>query len=170
MSSPLSGEVTLWHSYGSGGGETGAFMKALGAILAANPDLKVNVVEQPLADIFNKWTTNVGAGGGPDMYIAPNDNLFTQADAGALADLTSQLEGKLEGFNEVAVAGSQVDGKFYMVPESLKAVALWYDKSAVPTPPADSDALLAAVKDGSVKIGINQGVYHQFGWTGAFGG
>src|SRR6187200_1018268 len=30
---PLSGEITLWHSYGSGGGETGAFQKALGAVL-----------------------------------------------------------------------------------------------------------------------------------------
>ena len=40
----------------------------------------------------------------------------------------------------------------------------------MPTPPTTSDELLAGVKDGSVKIGINQGVYHQFGWTGAFGG
>ena len=70
----------------------------------------------------------------------------------------------------MALDGSKVDGSFYMVPESLKAVALWYDKSAVPTPPTTSDELLAAVKDGSVKVGINQGVYHQFGWTGAFGG
>jgi arabinogalactan oligomer/maltooligosaccharide transport system substrate-binding protein len=76
----------------------------------------------------------------------------------------------LEGYEQVAIDGSKVDGSFYMVPESLKAVALWYDKSAIPTPPADSAALLAAVKDGSVKLGINQGVYHQFGWSGAFGG
>src|SRR6478609_7603676 len=129
---PLSGEITLWHSYGSGGGETGAFQKALGAILTANKDLKVNVVEQPFSDIFNKWTTDVSAGGGPDMFIAPNDNLFTQSDAGVLADLTTALEGNLEGFNQVAVDGSKVDGKFFMVPESLKAVALWYDKSAIP--------------------------------------
>jgi arabinogalactan oligomer/maltooligosaccharide transport system substrate-binding protein len=70
----------------------------------------------------------------------------------------------------VAVDGSKVDGKLYMVPESLKAVALWYDKSAIAAPPATSDELLAGVKDGSIKLGINQGVYHQFGWTGAFGG
>ena len=126
---PLAGEITLWHSYGSGGGETGAFQKALGAILTANPDLKVNVVEQPFSDIFTKWTTDVGAGGGPDMFVAPNDSLFAQSDAGVLADLTTALEGKLEGFSQVAVDGSKVDGKFFMVPESLKAVALWYDKS-----------------------------------------
>jgi arabinogalactan oligomer / maltooligosaccharide transport system substrate-binding protein len=168
---PLSGEITLWHSYGSGGGETGAFQKALGEILVANKDLKVNVVEQPFSDIFTKWNTDVAAGGGPDMFIAPNDSLFTQADAGVLADLTSALEGKLEGFSQVAVDGSKVGDKMYMVPESLKAVALWYDKSKVATPPATTDALLAGVKDGSIKLGIHQdSIYFNFGWPGAFGG
>jgi arabinogalactan oligomer / maltooligosaccharide transport system substrate-binding protein len=167
---PLSGEVTFWHSYGSGGGETGALNTVLDKVRAANPDLKINVVEQPFDQIFNKWNTDVAAGGGPDLFIAPNDNLFTQADAGVLLDLDSQLAGKLDGLQQVAVEGSKVDGKLYMVPESLKAVALWYDKSQIATPPATSEELLAGVKDGSIKLGINQGVYHQFGWTGAFGG
>jgi arabinogalactan oligomer/maltooligosaccharide transport system substrate-binding protein len=168
---PLSGEITLWHSYGSGGGETGAFQKALGAILTANPDLKVNVVEQPFSDIFNKWNTDVAAGGGPDMFIAPNDSLFAQADAGVLADLTSALDGKLDGFSQVAIDGSKVGDKMYMVPESLKAVALWYDKSMVATAPTTTDALLAGVKDGSIKLGIHQdSIYFNYGWPGAFGG
>jgi arabinogalactan oligomer/maltooligosaccharide transport system substrate-binding protein len=168
---PLSGELTLWHSYGSGGGETGAFIKALGRVTEANKDLKVNVVEQPFSDIFTKWTTDVSAGGGPDMFIAPNDNLFSQSDAGVLADLDSYLTGDaLAGFNPVAVEGSKVNGKFFMVPESLKAVAMWYDSSAVTTPPTTADALLAAVKDGSVKLGLNQNAYHGFGFSGAFGG
>jgi arabinogalactan oligomer/maltooligosaccharide transport system substrate-binding protein len=167
---PLVGEITLWHSYGSGGGETGAFQKALGEVLVANKDLVVNVVEQPFSDIFTKWNTDVAAGGGPDMFVAPNDNLFSQADAGVLLDLTSALEGKLEGFNQVALDGSKVDGKFYMVPESLKAVAMWYDKSAIATPPADLTALLAGVTDGSIKLGLNQNAYHSFGFSGAFGG
>ncbi len=167
---PLSGEITLWHSYGSGGGETGAFMKTLGAITAANKDLKVNVVEQPFSDIFTKWQTDVLAGGGPDMYIAPNDNLFRQADAGALADLTTALEGKLEGFNQAAIDGSKVDGKMFMVPESLKAVAMWYDKSKVTAAPTTTDELLAAVKSGAVMLGLNQNAYYNFGLSGAFGG
>jgi len=166
----LSGELTFWHSYGSGGGETGALNKVLDKVRAANPDLTINVAEQPFDQIFNKWNTDVAAGGGPDLFIAPNDNLFTQSDAGVLADLDAALAGKLEGVQQVAIDGSKVDGKFYMVPESLKAVALWYDKSQIATPPATSDELLAGVKDGSIKLGINQGVYHQFGWTGAFGG
>jgi arabinogalactan oligomer/maltooligosaccharide transport system substrate-binding protein len=167
---PLSGELTLWHSYGSGGGETGALNKVLDSVRAANPDLTINVAEQPFDQIFNKWNTDVGAGGGPDLFIAPNDNLFTQSDGGVLEDLDDELAGKLQGVQQVAIDGSKVDGKFYMVPESLKAVALWYDKSAIATPPTTSDELLNGVKDGSIKLGINQGVYHQFGWTGAFGG
>ena len=43
----------------------------------------------------------------------------------------------LEGYLPVAIDGSKVDGAFYMVPESLKAVALWYDKSAGADPADD---------------------------------
>jgi arabinogalactan oligomer/maltooligosaccharide transport system substrate-binding protein len=168
----LEGSLTFWHSYGSGGGETGALNAVVDSVRAANPGLEVEVVEQPFDQIFNKWNTDVAAGGGPDLFIAPNDNLFTQADAGVLADLDEFLVDNpaLAEYSEVAIEGSKVDGKFYMVPESLKAVALWYDAAALPEPPADSDALLAGVEDGSIKLGVNQGVYHQFGWTGAFGG
>jgi arabinogalactan oligomer/maltooligosaccharide transport system substrate-binding protein len=166
----LSGELTLWHSYGSGGGETGALNTVLEKVRADNPDLKITVVEQPFSDIFKKWQTDVLAGGGPDLFIAPNDELFNLTDAGALLDITDKVSGKLEGFSQVAVDGSQVAGKFQMVPESLKAVALWYDKSAIATPPDSTDALLAGVKDGSIKLGLNQGIYHMFGFTGAFGG
>jgi arabinogalactan oligomer/maltooligosaccharide transport system substrate-binding protein len=168
----LGGEVTLWHSYGSGGGETGALNKVLDTVRAANPELTINVIEQPFDQIFNKWRTETAAGEGPDMFIAPNDSLGQDAREGSLMDLDEYLAGNpaLEGYLPVSLDGSKVDGKFYMVPESLKAVALWYDKTAIATPPATSDDLLAGVKDGSIKLGINQGVYHQFGWSGAFGG
>ena len=167
----MTGELTLWHSYGSGGGETGALDQVLAAVRAQNPELTINVVEQPFSDIFTKWQTDVLAGEKtPDLYIAPNDNLFSQADAGALADISAQLAGKLDGFSQVAVDGSQVGGKFYMVPESLKAVALWYDGTDIAAAPATTDALLAGVKDGSIKLGLNQNAYHMFGFSGAFGG
>ncbi len=168
----LEGEVTLWHSYGSGGGEGGALNTVLETVRAANPGLTINVVEQPFDQIFLKWRTDVAAGEGADMFIAPNDDLGKDAREESIANLDEYLSGNaaLDGYLPVAIDGSKVDGSFYMVPESLKAVALWYDKSALATPPKTSDELLAGVKDGSIKIGINQGVYHQFGWTGAFGG
>jgi arabinogalactan oligomer/maltooligosaccharide transport system substrate-binding protein len=169
---PLSGDITLWHSYGSGGGEGGALEAVLADIRAENPDLNIEVVEQPFDQIFNKWRTDIAAGGGPDMFIAPNDSLGQDAREGSLMDLDAFLvdNPQLSGYLPVAIEGSKVDGVFYMVPESLKAVALWYDSSQIETPPATHEELLAGVEDGSIKLGINQGVYHQFGWTGAFGG
>lgn len=168
----LSGSITLWHSYGSGGGEGTAFNEALDAVRAANPDLTVEVVEQPFDQLFNKWRTDVAAGGGADLFIAPNDSLGQDAREQSIMNLDEFLTGNaaIEGYLPVSIDGSKVDGSFYMVPESLKAVAMWYDKSKVANPPTTNDELLAAVTDGSVTIGINQGVYHQFGWTGAFGG
>jgi arabinogalactan oligomer/maltooligosaccharide transport system substrate-binding protein len=168
----LSGTITMWHSYGSGGGETGALNTVLDQVRTANPELTIEVVEQPFDQIFTKWRTDIAAGGGPDMFIAPNDSLGQDAREGSLMDLDEFLaaEPALAGYHQVAIDGSKVDGVFYMVPESLKAVALWYDNTAITTPPADHEALLAGVTDGTIKLGVNQGVYHQFGWTGAFGG
>jgi arabinogalactan oligomer/maltooligosaccharide transport system substrate-binding protein len=168
----LAGAVTLWHSYGSGGGESGALNKVLDSVRAANPELTIAAVEQPIDQIVITRRTEVAARGGADLYLAPNDDLGKDAREESIRDLDASLTGNpaLAGYLPVAIDGSKVDGVFYMVPESLKAVALWYDKSKIATVPATSDELLAGVTDGSIKLGINQGVYHQFGWTGAFGG
>lgn len=169
----LSGEVTLWHSYSSGAGtELDALNQVLDAVKAANPDLVVNVLEVPFADIYNKWNTDVATGAGPTMFIAPNDSLGFQAREGVIADIDSLISDSLGDTVQVAVDGSKVDGKLYMVPESLKAVAAIYDSAKIATPPATTDELLAGVKDGSIKAGlfaVGQ-AYHNFGWWGAFGG
>lgn len=169
----LAGELTLWHSYSSGAGtELDALNEILAGVQAANPDLKVTLLEVPFADLYNKYNADAATGAGPDLFIAPNDSLGFQAREGVIADLDTALAGKLEGIGDVAVSGSKVDGKLFMVPESLKAVAMFYDTAKVATPPATTEALLAAVKDGSVKAGFLGGTnaYHNFGWWAAFGG
>jgi len=81
------------------------------------------------------------------------------------------ISDKLGNDSEVSVAGSKVDGKLYMVPESLKAVAMYYDKSKVTAAPKTTDELLAAVKAGTVKAGFDaHSSYHSFGWWSGFGG
>jgi arabinogalactan oligomer/maltooligosaccharide transport system substrate-binding protein len=169
----LAGELTFWHTYSSGAGtELPALNQALDAVKAANPDLVVNVLEVPFNDVFNKWNTDVATGGGPDMFIAPNDSLGFQSREGVIADIDSLVADSLGETVPVAVDGSKVEGKLFMVPESLKAVAAIYDSAKIATPPATTDELMAAVTDGSVKAGffaIGQ-AYHNFGWWGAFGG
>ena len=170
----MAGELTIWHAYSSGAGtELDALNEVLATVQAANPDLKVTVLEVPFADLYNKYNADAATGAGPDLFIAPNDSLGFQAREGVIADLDAALAGKLDGKTETAVNGSKVDGKLFMVPESLKAVALFYDSASLATPPATTDDLLAGVKDGSIKAGFfgsKDGAYHNFGWWAAFGG
>ena len=171
-SGALKGSLVVWHSYGSGAGTEPAALKTVtDKILAANPDLKLDIQNIKFDDLFKKFELEAASGGGPDLFIAPNDSLGKEARAGLFLDVTSMLEGKLGNDSDVSVAGSKVDGKLYMVPESLKAVAMYYDKSKIATAPATTDALLAGVKDGSIKAGFDaHSSYHSFGWWAAFGG
>ena len=171
-SGALKGSLVVWHSYGSGAGTEPAALKTVtDKIKAANPDLKLDIQNIKFDDLFKKFELEAASGGGPDLFIAPNDSLGKEARAKLFLDVTSMLEGKLGNDSDVSVAGSKVDGKLFMVPESLKAVAMYYDKSKIATPPATTDALLAGVKDGSIKAGFDaHSSYHSFGWWAAFGG
>jgi arabinogalactan oligomer/maltooligosaccharide transport system substrate-binding protein len=169
----LTGELTVWHSYGSGAGTEATALKTVtDKIKAANSGLKLNIQDVKFDDLFKKFELEAASGKGPDLFIAPNDSLGKEARAGLFLDITSKLEGKLpSSFSQVSIDGSKVDGKFYMVPESLKAVAMYYDKSKVATAPATTDDLLAGIKAGTIKAGFDaHSSYHSFGWWAAFGG
>ena len=165
----LSGEVTLWHAYGTGSTEEKALSEVIANIEGANPDVTINVLQIPFDQIFNKWETEVAAGEGPDIFTAPNDNLGNQVRAELVAGLSDKLEGHLDMFAPLAVEGVTVDGEIYAVPGIVKAVALYYNADTVDAVPTTTDELLAAVKDGK-KLVINQNGYHNFGFFGAFGG
>ena len=164
------GEVTLWHAYGTGSKEEEALGQIIEQMKTDYPGLTVNVLQIPFDQVFNKWETEVAAGGGPDMFTVPNDNTGNQARAGLLAPLDDLLAGKTDAFPPESFAGATIDGQTYGVPGIAKAVALYYNKSTVPEPPATTDELLELLASDH-KIAINQNNYHNFGWlTGAFGG
>lgn len=165
----ITGEVTFWHAYHAGGAEEETLNALIKEIEAANPDAKITVLAVPFDQLFNKFETEAAAGGGPDMFIAPNDSLGKEVRAGLLLALDDMLKGKLDNNLEVAVEGCRVEGKLYCVPESLKAVGLFYNTDKVKEAPQTTDELLKAV-EGGAKLGINQNAYHNFGFFPAFGG
>ncbi len=173
-SGSLSGDFTLWHTYSSGAGtELDALNEVLEQVRAANPELTLDVVEQPFADVFGRYGLEVAGGGGPDLFIAPNDSLGQLSRDGTILALDDYIGDGLSGTLDLAVEGSQVDGVLYQVPESLKAVALYYNADTVSPPPATADELLAGVENGDYTVGLfgsADGAYHNFGWWGAFGG
>ncbi len=163
------GSVTLWHAYQTGSAEESTLATLITNAKAQFPNLTINVLQIPFSDIFNKYQQEVAAGGGPDMYVAPNDDLGNWVRGNFVMDLTDKLAGKLDHVSATGVEGMKVDGKIYGVPESAKAVALYYNKSMVSTPPTTTDELLALVKGGTSMTNFI-GAYHMFGWAAAFGG
>jgi len=167
----LSGKLTIWHAYGSSGGnaEFKAFSRLLEKLKAANPDLQVEALDVPFDQLYKKFETESAAGGGPDMFVGPNDSLGSEVRGSFLVDLTGKIDDVLAQTNDISIAGSTVDGKVYMVPESLKAVAMYYDSAKVANPPKTTDELLAFVKGGG-KVGLISGPYFGWGFYSAFGG
>jgi len=165
----VKGEVTLWHSYHTGGSEEVAINQLIDQLKKDCPEAKINVLAIPFDQIFNKWETEVAAGGGPDMFVAPNDNLGKEMRADLVLALDDKLAGKLDKVAKTGIDGMTVEGKIYGVPQLFKAVALYYNKDKVATAPATTDELLAMVKDKKATIVLNQNAYHNFGFWPAFG-
>src|SRR5574341_13729 len=165
----VSGTVVLWHAYKTGSAEEDTLTQLVENAKTEFPDLTTEVLQIPFEQIFNKYQTEVAAGGGPDMFVAPNDDLGNWARGGLVEDLDEELAGRLDGVSQTGVDGMKVGGVLYGVPESAKAVALYYNTSLVETPPATTDELLAAVEGGAPTT-FFIGAYHMFGWAGAFGG
>ena len=162
-------EVTFWHAYGTGSAEEIALTALLEQAKVDMPSYTINVLQVPFNDIFNKYRTDVASGGGPDMFIAPNDDLGNDARAGLIADITELAAGKLGDYSQLSIDGMSLDGTLYGIPESLKAVALWYNKDLVATPPATTDEL-KALMEGGTQVAFSFGCYHHYGFYNAFGG
>lgn len=161
--------ITIWNGYHAGGSEEATFNQLVANAQKQFPNLTITNLNVPFDQIFTKYKNEVASGAGPDMYVAPNDDLGTWARSGLVADLDTYLAGKTDAYAKVAVDGMKVDGKIYGVPESAKAVALFYNKDLLKTVPTTTDQLLAAVKGGAELV-QNENNYHMFGWFPAFGG
>lgn len=162
-------EVTFWHAYGTGSAEEIALAKLLEQAAVDMPQYQINVLQVPFNDVFTKYDTDVAAGGGPDMFIAPNDNLGGQVRAGTVMDITELVAGKLGDYSELSQGGMMYDGKMYGIPESLKAVVFWYNKDMIAEAPATTDEL-KALMEGGTPVAVSFGCYHHWGFFGAFGG
>src|SRR5664279_5710658 len=171
----LTGSLSVWEAYGaSGTSEKPAFDKMVAAVMAANPGLTVTVTDVPFANLFTNFETQAGAGSGPDLYIAPNDNLPKEARAGLLkdvSDLIPTLTAAPYNTSKVAIDAATVDGKLYEIPESMKAVELFYNNSVLKTAPVTTDDWKANAKQLGWVYGANGGgSYYQWGPFSSFGG
>jgi arabinogalactan oligomer/maltooligosaccharide transport system substrate-binding protein len=171
----LTGSLTVWEAYGaSGTSEKDAFDKMVANVMAANPGLNVTVTDVPFANLFTNFETQAGAGSGPDLYIAPNDNLPKEARAGLLADesaLIPTLQAAPYNSSQVSIDAATVDGKLYEIPESMKAVELFYNNTMLTTAPVTTADWMTNAKQLGWVYGANGGgAYYLWGIFSSFGG
>ena len=165
-------ELTVWHGYHAGGSEEATINQIVTQYMNDNPNVTVTVLEVPFDQLFNKYETDTAAGGGPDIFTAPNDNLGSEVRSGVIAPIDDLVAGKLDGYTQAGIDGVTVDGKIYAVPGIAKAVGLYYNKSTIDTPPATTDDLLSLVQSGK-KLGLvgdGGAPYFLWGFWSGFGG
>jgi maltose-binding protein MalE len=159
--------LTLWHGWT--GAEADTLAELAKTFEAANPGAKVNLLAVPFDQLKNKFTTEASTGGGPDLLIGPKDWIGELAQAGLIApldDLASQIG--LDQLNQPAVDANKFQGQTWAFPESTEAVALWYNKDLVKTPPKDTDELIKLASE--VGLAYNSGFYHSAGLLLGSGG
>jgi len=98
------------------------------------------------------------------MFIAPNDSLGSEQRQGILyGPMDDVLKPYLSNFTQVSIDGAKVNGHIYEIPESMKAVSMFYDKTKVTNVPKTTDDLLALAKAGT-KIGIGEYASGYYNW------
>jgi arabinogalactan oligomer/maltooligosaccharide transport system substrate-binding protein len=171
----LTGSLTIWEAYGaSGSSEKDAFDQIVAKVKTANPGLNVTVTDVPFNNLFTNFETQAAAGSGPDMYIAPNDSLPSEARNGLLADvsdLADTLKAAPYNTSDVAMTAATVDGKLYEIPESMKGVELFSRNDVLTTAPVTIDDWKSnAAKLGWVYGANGGGAYYLWGLYSTFGG
>ncbi len=164
---PAAGEpvtISIWHGYIETEEET--FSQVVNDFMAANSEIKIEVLAVPFDELLNKFQTEVAAGGGPTLITGPQDRMASYAEA----ELLATIDGSAAFLGELvsaSVEGGKVNGKLVGVPINNKVVAMFYNKSMIDTPPADFDQLLEMAAEHGLAITANW--FHNYMWGPAFG-
>ncbi len=108
-----------------------SFQNAVDAFMAANPNIKVELMDIPSADYTTKLTTMLNGGAEMDAFLVKDaDTTKSLADKGQLADLTEYIAADnvdLAAYNGLA-ENFNYDGKQYGLPARTDYYIMYYNK------------------------------------------
>lgn len=167
--------LVLWHAYR--GGEQTALQSAVAA-WQAESKTPVQLVSIPFDAFANKVSVAIPRGNGPDLLIFGHDRIGDWASRGLLARLGFWLDApSAEAFFPRTLEALVYRDALYGLPLAFKTLALFHDRGLMPTPPADTDALIAQCKAIRAKNAAHWGVaweidslYFHAPWLHGFGG
>ena len=166
--------IQLWHQEGEAENAAQFVQSLADAYTAIHPEVTFELTNKETEVLREDFQTAALAGSAPDLLWTVNDHAgpFTAADliqpVDGLVDLTQ--------YAESALAAVRLDGQTWGVPISNgNHLMLYFNKSIVPTAPANTDELIAMGPD-LIGQGITPLVFNQtepfwlVPWLGGFGG
>ena len=169
--------LKLWHAYR--GTERDALENLAKRL---NADDTVPYTLEPLAipydALVDKITAAVPRNRGPDLFIFAHDTIGDWAEANILKPMEGEVPPTLlKGFFPETVSPLIYRGKLYGLPLAFKSAALVYRKDLLPTPPKNTDEMIAAgrrlsnVDEGRYGLVYENGLlYFHASWLFGFGG
>jgi arabinogalactan oligomer/maltooligosaccharide transport system substrate-binding protein len=151
--------ITFWQTMNDQ--ETVTLSSLVNKFEASHPDIKVDMVTVPFDQHAQKFTTAAQAGQAPDVMRADTaPDVQGWAAQGLITDLTPLISAADKAdFVQAAFKGAQYQGKAYAVPQTVDALALFYNKklfasAGLKKPPAT----LAQLVQDCQKFGAGKGI------------
>lgn len=158
---PEKATITLWHGWKEN--EIASLNDVIAAFKKANPNVNFDVLYVPFDDLRGKFETAAATGGGPTVLIGAADWGPAMYDAGLLADLTADMPaGFLATINPAALAATQYKGALIGLPQTVKGVVMYRNKTIVPNASATLDELITNAK--AATAGDVNGAYLEYGF------
>lgn len=138
----VKGTITLWHGWKEN--EIASLNEVIAAFQAMYPDVTFDVLYVPFDDLRGKFETAAATGGGPSVLIGAADWGPSMYDAGLLADLTADMPADfLATINPAALGATQYNDALIGLPQTVKGVVMFRNKTIVPNASATLDELIA---------------------------
>lgn len=117
-----------------------------------NPNVEIERVFVPFADIKDKLLLGAASGELPDIILIDGPDHQAFADAGVIADITEEINewGEIDQYYEEILEATIYEGKNYGVPFDTNNLALYYNADMLDSkdvePPTNWDELKDAAK------------------------
>jgi maltose-binding protein MalE len=135
----VEGTLTIWVN-----ADRAPIIEAAGKDFTAKYNIPVRIQTMNFGDVRNNFNIAAPAGNGPDIIAGAHDWIGGLYSNGLLAPV--DLGDKAASFEPVALKAFTYDGQLVGVPYQVEAIALFYNKDLVATPPATWDEAKALAK------------------------
>jgi arabinogalactan oligomer / maltooligosaccharide transport system substrate-binding protein len=138
----LSGTITLWDAWTEA--EIASLNDVIAGFQAKYPDVTFDILYVPFDDLQNKVTTEWSTGGGPSVLIGATDWASSFLDAELIQDMKGLIsQDVIDTINPAALSAVDYDGVYAGLPETLKGVVMYRNKTLAPDAPASFDDIVA---------------------------